>query len=114
MASTAGAKRAAAKAEAEQGHRVCLDVDGTQYVIGAKDLTALDVKAMREQLGYTYAGLVRRAAADMDIDIVAAIVWLSRRINGETDLTYAAVAAVMSYETTYDFVDAKDITVPEA
>jgi hypothetical protein len=114
VASTAGRKRAEAKEEAEQGHRIAMEVDGTQYVIAAKDLTALDVRAMRDQLGYTYNGLVKRATQDMDVDIVAAIVWLSRRIYGEPDLDYDAVAAVMTYETTYSFVDPKDVTPPEA
>src|SRR5438132_6673552 len=105
MASQAGAKRAKERADAERGPTLTVTVDDTSYTLTPKDMTALDVRALREETGYSYNGLVRQAQRDMDIDILAAVVWLSRRIDGERDLSYAVVAAGINYGADYQISD---------
>jgi hypothetical protein len=101
MASQAGQARAKKRAAADRGPALTITVDGEVYSLVLKDMTALDVRALRAETGYSYNALARQAAADMDIDLLAAVVWMARRINGERDLTYDEVAAGIDYTADY-------------
>lgn len=71
-------------------------------------MTALDVRALREQTGMSYNRLIRVATQDMDIDLLAAIVWMARRVNGERDLTYTEVASAVTWTDDYFITDDPD------
>lgn len=97
MASTAALRRAKAREAAERGPVITVTVDGAKYSLFGKDMTALDVRAMREQVGMSYNELVRIGFRDLDVDVAAAIVWMARRTAGERNLTYAQVAEQMHW-----------------
>lgn len=110
MASSAGQQRAAQRAATERGPVLSAIVEGKTYSLTPKDMTALDVRALREQAGYSYNGLARQAARDMDVDILAAIVWMARRIDGERDLTYDEVAGSITHGMAWEITtDAPDL-----
>lgn len=96
----------ARKGELEQG--VSIKVDGKTYTVRTGDLTALDAQALRRELGLSFFGLMRALGSDPDIDLIAGIVWLSRRVNGEPMLEYAEVAGEMGYDLDVDINKAKD------
>ena len=98
MASQAGQARAKQRAAEEEGPSMTVTIGGVAYKAAAKDLTAVDVREIRKQLGYSFFGLLRELETDSDIDLIAGVVWISRRINGERDLDYAEVAAGISYD----------------
>jgi len=98
MASRAGQQRAKAKAAEEEGISLTATVDGKVYKVAAKDLTAIDVREMRKQLGFSFMGLLRELQTDSDLDLIAGVVWIARRSQGERGLTYAEVAENMDYE----------------
>lgn len=78
-------------------------IDGTEYKITTGDLSALDVRELRKQVGMSFPHLLSILFSDddSDIDAIAAILWLARRVNGdEPDLTFDEVAA----ETGYDVI----------
>lgn len=93
MASSAGKQRAAQRAAEKQGPALAVEVNGTTYTFALKDMTALDVRALRQEYGVSWNALVRQYRQDSDLDTVAAIVWMARRMNGERELTYAEIAA---------------------
>lgn len=75
-------------------------IDGTVHKVVMGDLCALDVKALREQVGLSFPNLLGKIFSDdSDIDLIAAAVWLARRVNGgEPNLKYVDVAGEMGYD----------------
>ena len=72
------------------------------YTVRTGDLTSLDTMALRRATGYSFIGLMRAAQKDADIDLIAALVWLARRTNGEPMLDYEEVAAEIDYASDFD------------
>lgn len=75
-----------------------IDLDGKTYIVREADLTPHDVRALRKETGFSWAGLGKALAADPDIDLIGALVWLARRVRGE-DVSYEAVLDDLSYES---------------
>lgn len=75
-------------------------IDDTVYEITTGDLSALDVQALRKQVGMSFPNLLANLFGDdSDIDAIAAVLWLARRVNGgEPNLTYNEVAAEVGYD----------------
>lgn len=86
---------------------VSISWDGKVYTVRAGDLTGLDSAALRRECGYSFAGLLKALNKDPDIDLIAALVWLSRRIDGEKLLAYDDVAAEIGYDSDVEVVDAE-------
>lgn len=104
MASRAGAARAKQRTVADRGPGVTIMVDGRTYSVFAKDLSALDTAALRRELGLSFRGLLEAGNTDPDIDLLAGVMWLSRRVAGESSLTYAEVASAFTYDTEVELV----------
>jgi hypothetical protein len=83
---------------------VAINVDGTEYVVREGDLTALDTMALRRETGMSFVDVMMAFAKHPDIDLVATLVWLARRINGERVLPYEAVATQINYDSTIELV----------
>lgn len=77
---------------------IAITVDGRRYAVRQADLTAVDSMLCRRETGHSFAGLLRAAQDDPDIDVVAAVMWLSRRASGEHALRFAEVAAEVGYD----------------
>lgn len=80
----------------DQGAKIT--VDGSEYVVRAGDLSALDSRALRKEVGVSFIQLINELQSDADIDSIAAIMWLARRIKGEVTLRYDEVAAEVGYD----------------
>lgn len=91
-----------------------LVVDGTRYVLSTADVTSNDVNALRQATGLSLRRLFALAGSDIDIDVIAAIVWLSRRVNGERRLAFEKVAGEIGYSTDFDLSDDAEADPPEA
>jgi hypothetical protein len=79
-----------------------IEVDGKTYVVRESDLTPRDVAALRRETGFAgWLGLTTEAQRGFDLDVLAALVWLARRIKGEF-VPYESVLDEMSYETDLD------------
>lgn len=92
-------------------------VDGTEYTVRAGDLNALDEHALRQQYGCSYVELLGELAHRPGLDSIAALIWLSRRKDGERDLAYNAVAEGFRADSDFDVVTVGDQgaeTNPEA
>lgn len=85
-----------------------MTVDGTTHNLRVNEISALDAAALRRATGMSFAAVMRAAQDDADIDVVAALIWLARRQNGEEHLTYETVAADLDYGAELDFEEAKD------
>lgn len=82
-----------------------INVDGRVYTVRMGDLKSIDTMALRRATGYSFTGLMRAVQSDPDIDLIAAIVWLARRTEGEKLLDYEAVASEIGYDVDIDIVD---------
>ena len=92
-----------------------IKVDGAEYTVRQGDLTSLDTMALRRETGFSFRALLSAFESDPDVDLVAALVWLSRRIDGERMLSFADVASEIGYDVEIDLVDAgEEDSDPEA
>lgn len=95
MAEAPDPRRLAAERRAELARnlRYRITVDGTEYVFRLGDVTARQVRALREEAGMQVPELVRQVVieeATWDIDCTAGMIWLARLQAGET-VPFAAV-----------------------
>ena len=103
------------KRNAELDMGLSISVDGKVYTVRQGDLTSLDTMALRRETGFSFMGLLKAFQQDPDIDLIAALVWLSRRTDGEVMLSYGEVAAEIGYDVDIDVVgEAGEEADPEA
>lgn len=81
-----------------------VNVDGTVYTVRLGDLKGSDTAALRRSTGYSWMGLMRAAQLDPDLDVIAALVWMSRRLAGERLLEFDEVADELGYDSDVDIV----------
>ena len=81
-----------------------INVNGQEYTVRQGDLTAMDTSALRREVGLSFRGLLEQFTKDPDIDLVAAFVWLARRVDGELLLSFEQVASEMDYSLELDVV----------
>ena len=93
-----------AKRDAANDLGIQIKVDGVEYTVREGDLTSLDIMALRRETGQSFVGLMQAFMSSPDIDLIAALVWLSRRIDGEVMLSYAEVATDIGYDVDVDIV----------
>jgi len=103
---TTRASEQARKAELDAG--IAVMVDGVRYQVRMGDLSSMDAANLRRETGFSFRGLMTAAAKDPDIDIVAAIVWLARRLDGEALLDFETVAREIGYDADVDLADTED------
>lgn len=84
---------------------LAIGVNGARYEVRFGDLTAMDVSALRRETGYSWQGLLTAANEQPDIDVVAVIVWLHRRLAGEKLLPFEAVANELDYSMDVELLD---------
>lgn len=77
-------------------------IEDVRYTLRPARLTPLDARECRTQVGRSFAGILKEAQDDPDIDTIAAIVWLARRQAGERKLSYVDVAKQITYESTIE------------
>lgn len=94
MANAPDPKRLAAeqRVEAARNARYRLEFDGAQYTFRLGEMSASDVRLLREQAGMSVPDLVRQMHAPWDMDSGAALLWMARRQAGEKALTFDEVA----------------------
>lgn len=69
------------KAALEQGMRVTLD--GQTYEVRMGDVTPQIARELRAQVGFGFIQLIEQMDTVPDVDLVAAFVWVARRVRGE-------------------------------
>lgn len=76
-----------------------IEYDGRTYIIRESDLTPRDVAALRRETGFAgWLGLSTEAQRGFDLDVLAAYVWLARRMDGEVGITFDSVLDEMAYD----------------
>lgn len=80
------------------GEIITVTVAGRAYTVCEGDVCAADVIALRRATGHSFRGLLSLLNDDMDIDVLASVVWLARRAEGERSLTFDEVASQITYE----------------
>lgn len=91
-----------AKRDSEMDVGVTIIVDGVDYTVRQGDLTSLDTMALRRETGFSFRSLLASLQQDPDVDLIAALMWLSRRTDGEQLLSYADVARDVGYDIDVD------------
>jgi hypothetical protein len=91
--------RRRAKSDNSPGMRI--EYGGKTYMIRQTDMTGQDTRALRQEVGLSFAGLFREMQADPDIDLIGAFIWLARRIDGET-VSYDEVLETINYGSSFE------------
>lgn len=84
---------------------LAITVDGTNYTVRIKDLSAIDAKDFRAAVGVSLGEAM--TGTSVDLDIIAGLVWLVRR-KRERGLPYLKVAKEISYGTEVDVNEPSD------
>jgi hypothetical protein len=90
--------RRRSKQQNDDGLGMKIELDGRTYLVRENDLTPRDIRALRQETGFSWAGLGRELEKDPDIDLIAALVWMARRLDGEV-ISYDDVLGEMSYKS---------------
>lgn len=83
----------------EMNAGVRVTIEGEDYVVRVGDVSAKLAGELRKNAGYSFFRLQEYLADDPDLDVLAAFVWLARRVRGEdvkfgdVALSYAQIAA---------------------
>lgn len=107
------------KADSLLDSGVRLTIRGEDVEVLAGDLNGLHARELRRQVGVTFPGLVAVLESSyFDIDMVAALLWLRRLIDGE-DVSYDEVAEETGYDVLEDMAaervgDGDEVPDPEA
>jgi hypothetical protein len=99
------------KSALDEGVRISLGDEVYEVRVG--DLNALHERALRRQYGTPFAGLMEEFEGAPGLDSIAAVVWLSRYMRGETELTYDEVALEVDIEFAEAMVLAEADPEPE-
>lgn len=117
MASAPDPRRVAAETRAEvaRWQRWVILVDGDKHVFRMGDVTASDVRELRQQSGMAIPQVVSQAedlgSFFWDIDSSAALIWMARRQAGERDLRFSEVADTLRLD---QVIEIRHEDTPEA
>lgn len=96
----------------KQNSAVKITVDGVAHILDYSELTAIDSKDFRREVGIPLASVLTDKE-DVDLDVIAGLIWLARRKN-EPGLTYETVARSVTLTSDVGLVDAEEEPAPEA
>lgn len=97
-------QRAAGQSEPD----ITIRVDGVTYAIRSDDLTARDARDLRKQTGMSFRAVMEAATEDPDIDIMAALVFLARRQDGDRKVTFDEIAEAITYSSEMEVGEDED------
>ena len=89
---------------------VTVIVDGTKHTARIGEVTARMASEIRRETGMSSRALFAAAGDDPDLDIVAALVWIARRQNGEPSIAFGDVLDEIGYDSE---IEAADIPAEE-
>lgn len=100
----------------DQGIRI--ELDGEVYEVRSGDLTAVHSRMLRRECGVSFVQLMEELETACDIDSIAIVIWLARRLRGEELISYEDVANGIDYSIQDRMVikntEAEDVDSPEA
>src|SRR5262245_28940180 len=92
---------------------VSIVVNGETYTVRMGDLSGWDEMCLRREVGLSFNGLLEALAEDAGVDLIAAIVWLARRTDGEQMLKYKDVATEIGFDVEVEAVNPGEEEDPE-
>lgn len=82
----------------QSGPGVQIDYEGKTYVVRQDDMTSRLTAELRRETGFPgFIGLIAETRRGFDLDVLAAFIWLARRIDGES-VTFDAVLDTVTYD----------------
>jgi hypothetical protein len=94
-------RTAGAKTKNDKSPGMQIEFDGQTYIVRQSDMTGQDARALRQEVGMSFQGLLKEMQADPDIDLIAAFIWLARRINGDS-VSYDSILDSIGYDSAID------------
>ena len=94
---------------------IAITVDDTTYKLRHDDVKGSDAMAFRQQMGMSFRKAIELCQEDADIDLIAGLIWLARRQDGDKKITLEEVADGLSYGSNISSSDASDdaVEVPD-
>lgn len=81
----------------------------TYVVPQLNDLTPADTSAMRRQTGLSVAGTLKAFGSDGDLDLLVALMWLARRVEGDLTADFDQMLTEVGYGDTIEVLNAADL-----
>jgi hypothetical protein len=108
-------RKADEKTQSVMDTGVSLTLDGVDYTVRMGDLTGLDARELRRQVGMSFPQVLTALTGEgADLDMVAAVIWLARfSTKGEKNVTYEEVAASLGYDV-FERIEINESTAEEA
>jgi hypothetical protein len=101
------------KAKDDDSPGMKIELDGRTYIVRQADIGPKDIRALRSETGFSWAGLGRELQKDPDLDLIGALIWLARRIEGD-EVAYDDILEELSYDADMSIsVEDKRKTDPE-
>lgn len=101
-------RRSEQNRQAEMDQGIAINVNGKRYEVQMGDLTAADAQIFRREMGMSFMKTMQLDPEDFDLDVIAGIVWLARRKDGEVNLRLSEVASEIGYDTEIEPVQMDD------
>lgn len=77
---------------------ITVKVDGDPFTVRPNEVSAKMVGQLRRVTGFSLQSLMAAAGEEPDLDVIAALVWLARRQQGE-NVSYDKIADSLTYES---------------
>lgn len=74
------------------------DTDGTRVQVRIRDVKGVHDAALVEVIGRDFMGLLNALQARQGLDLMAAVVWFGRLVNGRAGESYADLLETFGYE----------------
>jgi hypothetical protein len=92
-----------AKADDELDRGIAFtDDDGTRIQVRVRDVKGTHDAALVAATGYDFFGLMEAATQRTGLDLLAALIWFGRMVNGRGDKTYAETLEELDYASLAD------------
>lgn len=96
---TTGQRRKPGRRPGDDSPGMKIEVAGQTYTVRQSDVSPRLAAALRRETGFAgWLGLAAEARRGFDLDVLAALIWLARQIDGEA-VTYDSVLDSLSYDT---------------
>jgi hypothetical protein len=94
------------------GPGIRVTMDNTVYTLHFGEISGADALALRRQAGMSLQEFWQACGDSPDFDLVAIVIWLARRINGERSLPLDAVARRITNTTALNVAEVPPPELP--
>lgn len=85
-----------------------LKVNDKEYLLDITAIGAADNHALRKELGFGWQKLWAAMQEEPELDLIAGLIWMCRRHNGEPGVQFSTVMSTINYKTEIEIFEPED------